>query len=190
MTDLGIVILAAGLGRRFGGNKAMAMFHGQPMLAHAISVAEGIPDAEMAIVASNGETRCYAEEKNRKVLWNPAPEEGIASSIRRGTAYFGQKDAILFLVCDMPLLTAESVRRLVQAFENSSAAAACLKDGSHSGNPAVFSRRCFPALLELSGEAGGKRVLRQYAQEVLTVPCIFENELTDADTKSALSQLS
>ena len=38
---LGCVIMASGLGKRFGGNKLMADFDGQPLICRALTVTDG-----------------------------------------------------------------------------------------------------------------------------------------------------
>ena len=38
----GCVIMASGLGKRFGGNKLMADFHGKPMIQRALDATEGL----------------------------------------------------------------------------------------------------------------------------------------------------
>ena len=39
---LGCVIMASGLGKRFGGNKLMADFDGQPLICRALTVTDGL----------------------------------------------------------------------------------------------------------------------------------------------------
>ena len=41
-TGIGCVIMASGLGKRFGGNKLMADFHGEPMVCRILDATEGI----------------------------------------------------------------------------------------------------------------------------------------------------
>lgn len=40
--NLGCVIMASGLGKRFGGNKLMADFDGQPLICRALTVTDGL----------------------------------------------------------------------------------------------------------------------------------------------------
>ena len=40
--QIGCVIMASGLGKRFGGNKLMADFHGKPMIQRALDATDGL----------------------------------------------------------------------------------------------------------------------------------------------------
>ena len=42
--QIGCVIMASGLGKRFGGNKLMADFHGKPMIQRSLNATEGLFD--------------------------------------------------------------------------------------------------------------------------------------------------
>ena len=53
----GCVIMASGLGKRFGGNKLMADFHGKPMFLRAVEATEGLFDARV-VVTRHGDVDC------------------------------------------------------------------------------------------------------------------------------------
>ena len=45
----GCVIMASGLGRRFGGNKLLADFRGQPLITRAFAATDGIFDRRVVV---------------------------------------------------------------------------------------------------------------------------------------------
>ena len=186
---LGVVVLAAGMSVRFGRNKLLCSFAGKPLICRALDAAKKLEAERFAAVVSDSSVAKLARERGFDVIENDKPEIGQAHSVVLGTRAMEEMNAVLFLAGDMPLLMGESLRLLVQRFEASGRGIACLEDGTHMGNPAVFAKRYFPELLALSGDRGAKGILRMHADDLLTVRCLDENELTDADTPEALEAI-
>lgn len=55
MKDIGIAILAGGASKRFGSQKALALFRGRPLIAHMISIARDLSDSVIVVVSSNSQ---------------------------------------------------------------------------------------------------------------------------------------
>ena len=116
-------------------------------------------------------------------------ETGARSrTIQLGVEAFSDCDAIVFMTCDQPLLTAESLRRLTAAFEAEPDGICALGVAGKPRNPALFARRFFEELNALEGEDGGKQVIRAHAGDVRVVEAPA-CELADADTPQALEEL-
>ena len=186
---LGAVLLAAGRSERFGGNKLLADYCGRPMVCRALEAATALRVARTAVVTGCGEIARLAEAYGCEVLTNDAPQLGQSHSICLGVRAVQDMDAVLLMVCDQPRLTAASVERLVQRFACSGKSVACLRDGTHMGNPAVFARQCFDELLALQGDRGAKGVLRAHEDDLLVVDTVGPDELADADTPDMLAAL-
>lgn len=186
---LGVVLLAAGKSTRFGANKLLAGFCGRPMVCYSLEAAAALKPARTAVVTGCGEVARLAEGYGFEVIANNAPQLGQSHSIRLGVCAMQDMDAVLLMVCDQPRLTAASIERLVQRFERSGKSVACLRDGTHMGNPAVFARHCFDELLALQGDRGAKGVLRAHEDDLLVVDTVGPDELADADTPDMLAAL-
>ena len=184
---LGVVLLAAGKSLRFGSNKLLCDVDGQLMVCRAMDALAARDAARVAAVVSCTEVAALAKAHGFEVIVNDSPELGQARSVVLGAKSMEDMDAILFAVGDMPLLSAASLKLLVDRFKTSDMGIACLADATHRGNPAVFSKRYFPELLALSGDRGAKGILRAHEDDLLVVSCIGKNELADADTPEALA---
>lgn len=187
--NLGIVLLAAGMSGRFGSNKLLADFGGRALICCALEAMQAVPAKWRCVVTGCQEIAALARVYGCDVIANETPELGQAHSIRLGVQAMLEADAALLMVGDQPLITGESLCRLVRAYEQSGKGMACLSDGSHIGNPAVFSSAYYLELLALSGDRGAKGILKAHPEDLLVIPCVYNHELCDADTPQALTGL-
>lgn len=187
--NLGVVLLAAGKGERFGSNKLLADCNGRPMVCCALEVICAVAPARVCVVAGCDEVADLAERYGCVVVGNDAQHLGQSHSIHLGLSAMADMDAVLLMVADQPRLTTGSLVRLVRAFRESDCGLACLRDETHMGNPAIFAAKYRPALLALSGDRGAKGILRTNAEDLLIVDCESSRELDDADTPQALAAM-
>lgn len=183
------VLLAAGAGSRFGGGKLLAEFDGKRLFERAMNALPTERFVRVAVVSGCEDILAESERRGFLAVRNDAPEQGVSLSIRLGLESAKPCSAVLFLVGDQPLLTKESVRRILEA-----GAARPEKiivpeapDG-RLGNPCLFPAAFFPELSALEGDHGGKRVIRAHPEVLFTVP-LPEEELFDTDTKEELQRL-
>ena len=188
--NVGAVVLAAGLSARFGGNKLLACLGDRPLLGHALEAlcgAQGI--ARRAAVVSDARVAHLVREAGLEVIPNDEPGLGQAHSIVLAAQAMHDMDALLLMAGDQPLLRAATLTRLLRAFTESGKGIACLEDGTHRGNPAVFSAAYRERLLSLTGDRGAGALLRANEADLLVVPCTDADELSDADTPQALERI-
>lgn len=188
---LGAVLLAAGRSRRFGReDKLLADAGGQTMLSRALAVLLEIEADARAAVVSSEEAERIARKAGFDIVLNDAPGAGLSYSIALGARWARAKgcDALLLAVADQPLLTAQSLAELIDAYRQHGHLA-CLADETHRGNPAVFSLAYADELLALRGDCGAKAVLRAHENELTVVRCRLPDELADADEPQALAAM-
>ena len=187
---LGVILLAAGRGVRFGGDKLEACVEGRTLFARALDVAAALGASRYVAVVSDPARALEARARGLLPVLNDRPEAGISRSIRLGLAACdesdacdasGACDAYLFMVGDQPYLRAQSVRALIETWERGRCAIACLGCGGEPGNPVIFAARFAPELRALSGDVGGKRVMRAHPELVRIVQA-DPRELWDMDT--------
>jgi len=92
-----------------------------------------------------------------------------------------EMDCCLFAVADQPWLTAETVLKLLDIYRNSEKGIAAVKKNDMIGNPCVFSSRYYPELLHLTGDKGGKKILKQHREDVVFCEVTEAKELLDVD---------
>ena len=185
---LGIVLLAAGAGKRFGGNKLTAQVHGKPMYLWAMeNIEEMKTELPAVVVTGPPEIVSAAEAKGMIAIFNGQPELGISLSIRLGIEAVIQEDrkvdGILFMVCDQPWLEKTTLVRLMSEFDGGILA---LSYGERRGNPVIFSREYLKELSELSGDIGGRQVMARHRENVRFLEVNDEKELQDIDKREQI----
>ena len=83
---------------------------------------------------------------------------------------------------DVPLVTRQTVRAVVEAWEIRRAAIVRPVMGERHGHPVIFDRRLFGELLDAPLDRGAKHVIRAHAAEVENVPVTDPGCLVDVDT--------
>ena len=95
----------------------------------------------------------------------------------------------MFAASDQPCLTAESIQHLCDAFAQDPSNIYRLCYGDTMGNPVIFPRSTFDALLNLPEGKGGGAVIKAHPELVRTVSAQDERELIDCDTPEILQSL-
>lgn len=186
-----LVLLAAGMSRRYGGIKLLDEINGKKMYCYALELAEKLKVKERVVVTGYEEIKEQAESRGMRCIWNACPEEGISRSLKLGLSevrqHFKEADGVLFLVCDQPYLSAETVNQMITAFEEGDKKILCpVPEGGSfedAGNPCIIGRDYFDELFSLEGDVGGKKVIRRHLEEIQLFYMKEKKELLDIDTK-------
>jgi molybdenum cofactor cytidylyltransferase len=111
-------------------------------------------------------------------------EEGLAGSLRAGLWALDREapeaSHVLVTLGDQPKVTAQALRRLVEAGLTSETGLTASHYAGTAGVPALFAREFFPELLALQGDTGARRILAAHPDRVRLVP--MPEAATDLDT--------
>jgi molybdenum cofactor cytidylyltransferase len=164
------LILAAGASRRFGSPKQLVRVDGQSLLQRAVVHATGLLGAGVTVVLG-AHAAVIAETLppgSAGILINRNWQEGIASSIRMGVQRLsGACDGVMLVLADQPLVSSETLLRLITAWRRQPRQIIASRYGSVTGVPAIFPRWCFSDLTALRGDQGARVLIRRYADHVV-----------------------
>lgn len=175
-----MVLLAAGQGKRFGGNKLTAKFRGQPLWQSAAQTAEKIDFDERVLVI--GPNSLSISRDGWRLAENLVAERGMGTSIATGVRALSDCDQVVVMLADMPLISHTHIGRLVEA---QGVAFTRYPDGT-AGCPASFPRSAFPLLETLDGDRGA-RCLNLPDAALLAPP--HERQLADVDEDCDLRRI-
>jgi molybdenum cofactor cytidylyltransferase len=168
------IVLAAGASTRFGRTKQLERFEGVPLATSAVHKAESVCGAQTILVVGKDwrEVAAACEPLSGFFVVNDEYQQGLASSIACGVrAVADSADAILLMMADLPLVTAEHLSKLAQTWINSPRSIVASAFEDTLGPPVVFPKSDFDALLELEGDHGARPVIDANRDRVLAISC-------------------
>ena len=183
---VGCVIMASGLGKRFGSNKLMADFRGEPLFLQALRASEGLGTCRV-VVTRHEEVARLCRQRNVRVILHDLPHR--SDTVRLGLEALGDLEGCLFLPADQPLLRRETVEALVAAWKEHPQSILRPVCQDRPGAPVLFPAWAFPELRTLPQGKGGCWVIRQHPGQIIPMPIEDPLELADADTPEALEFL-
>jgi molybdenum cofactor cytidylyltransferase len=193
ISNIAIIILAAGTSSRLGSPKQLLSYKGKNLLRHTVDEALETGCASIFVVlGANSELlRMELKDKPVSIVENTGWQEGMASSIRCGletiTNTILRPDSIIFMVCDQPYVSSSLLLNLVEKKNKTGMPIVASSYEDKIGTPALFHRSFFPALMELKGDKGARKLIADNPDKVATVS--FPEGITDIDTKEDFEKL-
>lgn len=182
----GVLIVAAGESKRLGTPKQLLEFEGQSLINRLVNIVRDAGSFPITIVLGAEATAIQAQfpEDNLHVVINEEWREGLGSSIRVGLKQMIKVDAridgVLILVCDQPFIKSDSIHSLIHMQQSTGLPmAACFYEGI-VGTPALFHQSMFSDLLQLAGDTGAKKIMKDKLDNVAKLN--FEKGVIDIDT--------
>jgi CTP:molybdopterin cytidylyltransferase MocA len=166
-TRLAAIVLAAGAGTRYSdepGAKLLAPIGGRPVLEQVLATLRAYGPRTTIVVLGSG-----AEAVERSIAWvaeervvNPAPQRGIASSIRTGIlALRSSREqaaiaGVFIVLGDQPRLRADVLDRLASRAAGSARPiiVPAYADDPGPRNPVLLLRAAWPLIETLDGDHG------------------------------------
>ena len=157
------ILLAAGQGKRFGGNKLLyPLDDGMPMVVACARRLRSVLSDVIVVVAnsedSQDEVVGLLREEAVRVISNPRAREGMGTGIACGVAAGITAPGWVIALADMPYIPTMAIRAVAARLQQGADLAAPVYQGRR-GHPVGFSRRHAGALMQLRGDAGARGIL-------------------------------
>ncbi len=188
------VLLAAGRSRRMGGpNKLLEEVGGRPLVRIAAEAALESRVGPVIVVTGHQRERVEAALAGLDVgfVHNFDYADGLSTSLATGIAAVpAECDGAVVCLSDMPGVTAVAIDSLIDKFDPQAGRAIVVPTASGKrGNPVVWARRFFPALIAIRGDVGARHLIGENLELVAEVEVAGDAVLSDVDTPEALARL-
>lgn len=184
------ILLAAGAGSRFGGDKLLAPLHDKPLVLHALDALRPAVTEIIAVVRPGSKrlTAALTQAGARVAVCDQAAD-GMGHSLACGARLAPTDASLLIALGDMPAITPDTFGRVRTALDaGATIAVPCYR--GRRGHPVGFAARLAPVLLELKQDQGARSVLHAYVDAVLEIPVDDPGVLADVDTPADLERAS
>ena len=187
---INLILLAAGNSKRFNGNKLLVIYKEKPIYMHIVEKVLDLKVNKIICVTQYEEIKEALLNTNINVVMNDNSSLGISSSIKLGINFDKNDDGYMFMVCDQPFISVQTLKSVIDNFINGDKGIVCVGCGDNKGNPVIFSKRYINELLSLEGDSGGKRILKGHLNDLNIVNVDNEIELIDIDTQEVFGKLT
>jgi molybdenum cofactor cytidylyltransferase len=182
------ILLAAGSGSRFGGDKLLhPLDDGVAIAAHAArNLLAVLPD--IVAVVRWGDFPLYdmLEQEGCQVTMFQGAARGMGATLAHGVAETRGASGWVIALADMPRIAPDTVRQVVAKLEKGALIAAPTYR-KERGHPVGFGAQLRDELLALEGDQGARDVIERRRESVELVECDDAGVIYDIDRKADLA---
>jgi molybdenum cofactor cytidylyltransferase len=190
------IILAAGLSTRMGVPKLWIEIEGLPLLMRVVRACLGSGLSQVTLISGPRDDEFanrlgeVDEHPRFRQLVNPHPELGMSSSLRAGISSVraGMAGAMIVLG-DQPWITSPIIDELVGVFRRDRERIVVPTIDGRRTTPVIFPADLFPDLMNTTGDRGGREVVNQFHERVVTVELGSQYDDADLDTPEDLERM-
>ncbi|MGH7696729.1 MAG: nucleotidyltransferase family protein [Gemmatimonadaceae bacterium] len=186
------IVLAAGLARRFGSEKPLALLDGKSLVRHVVDIVTlpEVADVIVVIPPSGGSYEQALAGSRARTVVNDQPALGLSSSLGVGIrAIEHTSQAVLIALADQPTIDRAVVESIVREWRTTHALIVAPTYRGERGHPVLFDCAVFGELLSIEGDRGARELIERDASRVrlVTVDAAMP---PDVDTAADLSKLA
>lgn len=181
------VLLAAGAGTRFGGDKLLyRMPDGTPMAVAAATHLKLACGRVVAVVRpGDGELAALLVAAGCEIVVCQEAEGGMGHSLAAGVRATAGAGGWIVALADMPFIASASHQAVASGLGAGASLAATQYQGRR-GHPVGFSRVWFAQLVALTGDQGARSILEQHRTELIVCQVDDPGVLRDIDRPTDL----
>jgi len=189
------ILLAAGRGERFGGDKLLAKAAKRPgareLAGECIGVAAcrhlllAVPRVVAVVRVGDPALAAALGAAGAQVLRCPTADEGMGASLAWSVAATSDASGWVVALADMPWIKPATIARVAAAVAAGAPVAAPFHRGQR-GHPVGFSAACYVALAALRGDEGAKAVVAAHDDGLARIDVDDAGTLRDVDLPADL----
>jgi molybdenum cofactor cytidylyltransferase len=180
------ILLAAGRGERFGGDKLLEPLGAGTVGATACrNLLAAVPEVLAVVRPGDAQLAAALADAGARIVECADADEGMGASLACGVRTASDAGGWVIALADMPWIDAGTIARVAAAVAGGAVVAAPFHRGRR-GHPVGFGRDCAAALAVLRGDDGAKAVVAAHAAAMLRIDVDDAGVLRDVDTPNDL----
>ena len=181
------IILAAGNSRRFGSDKLLHCIDNDlPMIIQAArKLSSSVDHLTVVVNEKNHELISLLQDHGYSILVSPNCAQGMGHSLSDAISKTLHADSWLVALGDMPYISQETIRLVVDRHHETKAICAPYYNGKR-GHPVIIPASYAKELCELSGDRGARRLLQDNEDLITRIDVSDPHILIDIDYREDL----
>jgi molybdenum cofactor cytidylyltransferase len=181
------VLLAAGRGERFGGDKLLAVLKSGECVGAAAArhLLAAVPDVVAIVRPDDAALAGALGASGAQIVRCANADDGMGASLACAVNSRPNAAGWLVALADMPWIGPETIARVASAIAGGAVIAAPFHRGER-GHPVGFGKPFYTALAALTGDEGAKSVLAAHGDRITRIDVDDAGILRDVDTRSDL----
>jgi molybdenum cofactor cytidylyltransferase len=179
------IILAAGEGKRMGKVKLTLPLGDKQLIEWVLQAVKLAPLDKYFLVVrpEDKEMIKIGESWGAEIVLNPEYRSGMSSSIRKALYQISSEvvEGIFILLGDQPLINPSIIFKMLKAFTSGKREIVVPFYKDKQGNPVLFDNYWRDELLELSGDVGGRVLIKAHPERIKRVKVSDESIFLDID---------
>jgi len=190
------IVLAAGKGTRFGGDKMLhpvQSHNGEilPMgLLSALNLKPWVDEVICVVRAQDAELIALYGQHGFKTHISEYFELGLSASLVAGIQASAEASMYVLALGDMPFINVKTYESIRDAIDKSNKDKIIQpKFNNKPGHPIVFPKRLKRELLSLQGDVGARSIVKKELKNLMTVDVNDQGIHWDLDTQAAIKKV-
>lgn len=181
------IILAAGEGKRIGKDKLKLPLGSKSVIEWVLNTVLSSMIEKIIIVTKPDDINLFeiVEKLNMELITNPDYKQGMSTSIKKALIEvnnYKNIDAFFLILGDQPFITPQIINTLISNFTKRKKEIVVPYYHGKRGNPVLFDIEWKEELMNITGDVGGRVLIKNYPDYVKKV-CINDDAiLFDIDT--------
>jgi molybdenum cofactor cytidylyltransferase len=183
------ILLAAGRGTRFGGDKLLALLPGGERIGAAAcrNLLGAVPRVIAVVRPDDTALASALGAAGARVVRCTNADDGMGASLACGVRAAHEADGWLVALADMPWIMPSTIARVAGAVAGGALVAAPFHRGER-GHPVGFGKPCYTMLAELADDEGAKAVVAAHRDRLARIDVDDPGVLRDVDAPADLSR--
>ncbi|HPK86782.1 MAG TPA: nucleotidyltransferase family protein [Atribacterota bacterium] len=180
------IVLAAGEGKRIGKDKVTLPLGSKKVIEWVLDAATKSKLEKIILVVKpeDRETAEAGEKYNTIVVSNPDYKKGMSTSIKKALSELNiqnRYDGFCVLLGDQPFISSDIINSLIEAFQKGKKEIVVPYFQNKPGNPVLFDIAWKEEFMNITGDVGGRILIKAHPDLVKKITLNNEGILFDID---------